>query len=215
MSTDPVLYIHTDGASRGNPGRAAYAYVIESPDGEAIEEGGDLGTMTNNRAEYTALVRALEHALELGSHHRVVVQSDSELLVKQMNGEYRVKSEDLRDLFARAQELRGRFDGGVTIRHVRREQNSRADALCNEVLDGKRLSSAREVVAAVAARERAATKPSHEQEARRVLEAAAEAWKQGRNEPSVDEVWRDLAAIFQKHHLRPGGRAKRHGQAPA
>jgi ribonuclease HI len=106
MSTSPLLSIHTDGASRGNPGKAAYAYVIQPEHGDLIEEAGCLGTMTNNQAEYTALVRALEHALELGAHHRLAIHSDSELLVKQMNGEYRVKNEDLRDLFEEAQKLR-------------------------------------------------------------------------------------------------------------
>ncbi len=138
MAEASVLTIHTDGASRGNPGAAAFAYVI-ARDGESpIEEADCLGQMTNNQAEYTALVRALEHALELGSHHRVIVNSDSELLVKQMNGEYRVKNEDLRELYEQACQLRKRFEGPVTIRHVRREQNKRADQLCNEALDGKR-----------------------------------------------------------------------------
>src|SRR5262249_4541615 len=143
MSHPPTLRIHTDGASRGNPGAAAYAYVI-TPDGAApVEEAGCLGEMTNNQAEYTALVRALEHALELGPHHHLMVHSDSELLVKQMNGQYRVKNEELRGLYEEAQELRKRFTGGVTIRHVRRSQNSRADELCNEALDGKRSPSPR------------------------------------------------------------------------
>ncbi len=139
MSHSPTLHIHTDGASRGNPGAAAYAYVIAADDAESIEEAGCLGNLTNNQAEYIALVKALEHALELGPQHRLLVHSDSELLVKQMKGEYRVKNEELRGLFQQAQELAKQFTGGVTIRHVRREQNSRADALCNEALDGKRL----------------------------------------------------------------------------
>src|SRR4051812_12032488 len=84
----PLLTIHTDGASRGNPGAAAYAYIIERDDGDVIEEAGLLGDVTNNQAEYAALVRSLRHALELGVDHSVVVNSDSELMVKQMNGEY-------------------------------------------------------------------------------------------------------------------------------
>src|SRR5262249_20764158 len=145
MSHPPTLRIHTDGASRGNPGAAAYAYVI-TPEGAApIEEAGCLGEMTNNQAEYTALIRALEHALELGAHHHLMIHSDSELLVKQMNGEYRVKNEELRGLYQDALKLRKQFTGGVTIRHVRRSQNSRADELCNEALDGKRSPSPRPV----------------------------------------------------------------------
>ena len=138
MAEAAVLSIHTDGASRGNPGEAAFAYIISRDDEPPIEEADCLGQMTCNQAEYTALVRALEHALELGAHHRVLVHSDSELMVKQMNGEYRVKNEDLRGLYEQACALRKRFEGPVTIRHVRREQNKRADQLCNEALDGKR-----------------------------------------------------------------------------
>jgi ribonuclease HI len=138
MDEATVLIIYTDGASRGNPGEAAFAYVINRDGQPPIEEADRLGQMTNNQAEYTALIRALEHSLELGTHHRVIVHSDSELLVKQMNGEYRVKNEDLRGLYEQACALRQRFEGPVTIRHVRREQNRRADQLCNEALDGKR-----------------------------------------------------------------------------
>jgi ribonuclease HI len=138
MSADGVLTIHTDGASRGNPGAAAYAYVISRDSETLIEEAGCLGEMTNNQAEYTALVNALEHALELSPAHGVHVYSDSELMVKQMRGEYRVKNEELRGLYEQARELAERFQGHVTFQHVRRDRNKRADALCNEALDGKR-----------------------------------------------------------------------------
>jgi ribonuclease HI len=138
MSETPLLTIHTDGASRGNPGAAAFAYVIARKGSSAVENGGCLGDMTNNQAEYTALVRALEHALKLGAEHRVVLNSDSELMVKQMRGEYKVKNEELRPLYQRAKELADRFVGGVSFVHVRRELNKRADQLCNEALDGKR-----------------------------------------------------------------------------
>src|SRR5829696_6562079 len=100
-----TLTIHTDGASRGNPGAAAFAYVISGLDGSPIEEAGCLGQMTNNQAEYTALVRALEHALRLGPQHRLVINADSELMVKQMKGEYKVKNAELRDLYDRARGL--------------------------------------------------------------------------------------------------------------
>lgn len=129
------VIIYTDGAARGNPGPAAFAYVI-SREGQAdIEESGCLGSATNNVAEYTALVRALTHALSLGATH-ALLHSDSELLVKQMNGEYRVKHADLKPLYLEAKRLAGQI-GAVTIRHVRREQNSRADELCNEALDNR------------------------------------------------------------------------------
>src|SRR6266566_7182269 len=119
MPEPAELIIHTDGASRGNPGAAAFAYVIYRDGEPDIEEAGCLGEMTNNQAEYTALVRALEHALELGSENRVIVHSDSELMVKQLNGEYRVKNEELRPLYEEAVRLRRRFRQPVTLRHVR------------------------------------------------------------------------------------------------
>jgi ribonuclease HI len=137
MDEATVLTVYTDGASRGNPGDAAFAYVIRRDSQPVIEKAECLGQMTNNQAEYIALIRALEHALELGPQHRVILHSDSELMVKQMNGEYRVKNEELRGLYEQACGLRRRFEGPVTIRHVRREQNKRADQLCNEALDGK------------------------------------------------------------------------------
>ena len=138
MAEADVLTIYTDGASRGNPGAAAFAYVIRREGQPSIEEAECLGDTTNNQAEYTALVRALERALQLGPHHRLLIHSDSELMVKQMNGEYRVKNADLRDLYEQACALRQRFEGAVTIRHVRRALNKRADELCNQALDGKR-----------------------------------------------------------------------------
>ena len=148
---EPVLTIHTDGASRGNPGAAAFAYVIAGVGEEDVEEGGCLGRMTNNQAEYTALVKSLEHALELVPEARIVLHSDSELMVKQMRGEYRVKNEELRPLYEQASALVARFKAGVTFRHVRRGDNSRADALCNQALDGKLEPSARALLARYAA----------------------------------------------------------------
>src|SRR6516162_7645488 len=124
-----ILTIHIDGAARGNPGPAAFAYVISRPGEADIEEKGCLGKATNNVAEYTALVRALEHAAQLGGDD-VRVRSDSELLVKQMNGEYRVKNLDLRSLYLQAKELTRRFKR-VSILHIPRAENSRADDLCN------------------------------------------------------------------------------------
>src|SRR4051812_38628727 len=131
--------MNIDGAARGNPGPAAYAVVIARPGQPPVEEAETLGTATNNVAEYTALVRGLELAGELGLK-KLNVFSDSELLVKQMSGEYRVKNADLQELYREATRLRRGFDA-VAITHVRREQNKRADALCNEALDGKRNAS--------------------------------------------------------------------------
>jgi ribonuclease HI len=190
MAESTVLTIHTDGASRGNPGDAAFAYVITRDGQPPIEEADCLGQMTNNQAEYTALIRALEHALELGAHHRLLIHSDSELMVKQMNGEYRVKNEELRDLYEQACALRRRFDGPVTIRHVRRGQNKRADELCNEALDGKRCASPRAGFVSGAANP--APAPSLREEALIYLRQIAAG-------PSPEQVWRRLAEILERH----------------
>ena len=127
--------MHIDGGARGNPGPAAYAVVIARPGLAPVEEAETLGTATNNVAEYTALVRGLELATELGLK-RLAVFSDSELLVKQMAGEYRVKHPDLIPLYEEAKRLGKAFDS-LKITHVRRALNARADALCNEAMDGK------------------------------------------------------------------------------
>jgi ribonuclease HI len=131
------LTINTDGGARGNPGPAAYAYVIVQEGAPPIEEAGCLGHATNNQAEYTALVRALEHASRLGTDRKLLIRSDSELMVKQMNGEYRVKDAGLRPLYEQACSLRRKFPS-VTIRHVPRAQNAWADRLYNQALDGNR-----------------------------------------------------------------------------
>ena len=133
--------IYTDGGSRGNPGPAAYAYVIKRPGDVDVQENGYLGQTTNNIAEYTGLVKALEHAKELGGK-KLLVNSDSELMVKQMNGQYKVKNAGLLPLYQQAVKLRRLFEA-VTIKHVYREQNSQADALCNEAMDNPRDSKPR------------------------------------------------------------------------
>ena len=127
----------TDGGARGNPGPAAYGYVIEAEDGTVLAAHGEaIGTATNNVAEYRALVAGLEKAAELGVDELEVV-SDSELLVKQMRGEYKVKNERLRGLFEQASNL---VDGLRSVRFtaVRREHNELADRLVNEALDAGR-----------------------------------------------------------------------------
>jgi ribonuclease HI len=127
--------LFTDGGARGNPGPAAYAFVLEADDGTVLDARGEaIGTATNNVAEYSALVNGLRRAVEAGVHELEVV-SDSELLVRQMRGEYRVKNRALQDLFLEASRLARRLDA-VTYRHVRREHNELADRLVNEALDG-------------------------------------------------------------------------------
>jgi ribonuclease HI len=124
----------TDGGARGNPGPAAYGYVLELPDGHILDARGEaIGVATNNVAEYRALLAGLEKAVELGVDELDVV-SDSELLVRQMRGEYKVKSPALRELCGQANELASRLPS-VAYRAVRREHNELADMLVNEALD--------------------------------------------------------------------------------
>jgi ribonuclease HI len=126
--------LSTDGGARGNPGPAAYGYVLEAEDGPVLAAHGEkIGVATNNVAEYRALIAGLEKAVELGVAELEVV-SDSELLVKQMRGEYRVKNEALRELSVQAARL-ARQIGKVTYTAVRREHNELADRLVNEALD--------------------------------------------------------------------------------
>ena len=126
--------LSTDGGARGNPGPAAYGYVLEAEDGTVLDARGEkIGVATNNVAEYRALVAGLEKALELGIDELEVV-SDSELLVKQMQGEYRVKNEALRELNEEANFLERKL-GRVRYKAVRREHNELADKLVNEALD--------------------------------------------------------------------------------
>jgi ribonuclease HI len=126
--------LSTDGGARGNPGPAAFGYVLETEGGTILAAHGErIGVATNNVAEYSALVAGLERALELGVDELEVV-SDSELLVKQMTGEYRVKNEALKELNERAARLARRLRR-VDYTAVRREHNELADRLVNEALD--------------------------------------------------------------------------------
>jgi ribonuclease HI len=126
--------LSTDGGARGNPGPAAYGYVLEAEDGTVLDARGEtIGVATNNVAEYRALIAGLEKAVELGIDELEVV-SDSELLVKQMQGEYRVKNEALRELNDEANSLERKL-GRVRYAAVRREHNELADKLVNEALD--------------------------------------------------------------------------------
>lgn len=126
--------LSTDGGARGNPGPAAYGYVLEAEDGTVLDARGEaIGVATNNVAEYRALVEGLRRAVEAGVDELTVV-SDSELIVKQMRGEYRVKNAALRALSLEAGSLARRI-GRVEYTAVRREHNELADRLVNEALD--------------------------------------------------------------------------------
>jgi probable phosphoglycerate mutase len=126
--------LSTDGGARGNPGPAAFGYVLESEDGHVLAAHGEaIGRATNNVAEYRGLVAGMAKAAELGVRELDVV-ADSELLVKQMQGEYRVKNEALRVLWEQASDLERRF-AKVRYTAVRRAHNELADRLVNEALD--------------------------------------------------------------------------------
>jgi probable phosphoglycerate mutase len=128
--------LYTDGGSRGNPGPAAYGFVIETEDGHVLAAQGEaIGSATNNVAEYSGLVAGMERAAELGIRELEVV-SDSELLVKQMQGEYRVKNEALKELWEEATDIERRFSR-VRYTAVRRAHNELADRLVNEALDAE------------------------------------------------------------------------------
>jgi ribonuclease HI len=130
------LVVNVDGGSRGNPGPAAIAAVVATPEGEVLEEDSvTIGPATNNVAEYRALLLGIERARALGSRE-VELVGDSELVVRQVRGEYRVKDAGLRKLHAQVCEALDGFERW-SIRHVRREENARADALVNEALDAR------------------------------------------------------------------------------
>jgi len=129
-----VITAYIDGGSRGNPGPAGFGVRVEDESGAVLGRfSGSVGTATNNVAEYKGLIAALDWACAHG-HRRVHIRSDSELLVRQMRGEYRVKNPGLQPLYQQAMELAGRI-GAVTFEHVRRELNADADRLANEAMD--------------------------------------------------------------------------------
>jgi len=131
-----LFTLRTDGGARGNPGPGGAGFVLEDESGAVVRRGGRyLGTVTNNQAEYEALIWGLETALDHGVA-RLRVCADSELVVHQMNGRYRVKNEGLKPLFARAQLLVRRFASSEIV-HVRREMNVAADELANIAMDGR------------------------------------------------------------------------------
>jgi ribonuclease HI len=130
------LQIHIDGASRGNPGEAGFGVYVTTAEGTPLAElYGYLGRASNNVAEYQALIHALQYALAQGAAE-VAVFSDSELVVRQISGRYRVKHPDMLPLHRQASALLSRFRD-ATVSHVRREQNKDADRLANRALDEK------------------------------------------------------------------------------
>lgn len=212
--SDETFTIHTDGAARGNPGPAAWAYIIERPGHPNIEEKGCLGCTTNNVAEYTAVIKALDHALRLGAR-KAMVYSDSELMIRQMNREYKVKDEKLRPLFEQALDLCHKFEK-VTFHHIRREQNRRADQLCTEAFDGETPTARGERQPSVSPARGADTPcstekhtlsqpPAVREQALECLRSVAEIWARGNpNDPRPEEVWEQLWSILEEGNvLRP------------
>lgn len=137
MTSKPdVLTIYTDGVARGNPGEGGFGVIIKGPDGNILEEiGGYVGVTTNNFAEYSALIAALKASVK---YHvgKIEVYSDSQLLVRQLNGLYRVKSESLLPLYNEAKDLISLL-GNVIIFYIPREKNREADTIANKAVDQK------------------------------------------------------------------------------
>ena len=195
--------IHTDGAARGNPGPAACAFVIERAGQAAVEHAEKLGIATNNVAEYTALIRALERAAELGIR-RLTVHSDSELMVKQFNGEYSVKNPDLKELYDEARVLARKFDT-VLLTHVRRAANKRADELCNAVLDGRPPAiPGHNATRRPKATARGARSAGVDEQAVACLRAAMTA----STRPTAEQVWDQLWSVLEEGGMLKARRAK-------
>ena len=127
------MVIFTDGAARGNPGPASIGVTIKDAQGKLIASISQrIGTKTNNQAEYMAIITALEKAISMGVR-QVDLYSDSELVVRQINGSYRVKKDTLKPLYQRAKQLQNSLEG-FTITHIPRQQNTEADSLANKAL---------------------------------------------------------------------------------
>lgn len=134
MPSSSEIVAHIDGGSRGNPGPAAYGVSIETPQGQPVTAFAKfLGKTTNNFAEYQGLLAALDYALSHG-YPRLRVFTDSELMARQISGQYKVRSPDLKPLHDKAQAMIARLEG-FSIRHVYREQNREADRLANQAMD--------------------------------------------------------------------------------
>jgi len=132
-----MLQIFCDGGARGNPGPAAYGFVVKAG-GKIIKESGSyIGVTTNNTAEYTAIVEALKWLSADHSGSNLVFYLDSQLAASQLNGIFKVKNAKIRELIMAVRVLESNFKG-IIYKHIRREQNKEADRLVNEALDGQR-----------------------------------------------------------------------------
>lgn len=194
--------IHVDGAARGNPGPAAIAYMINRPQMAPIEFAETIGSATNNVAEYSALVAALTRAIDMGLKE-IDVYSDSELMVKQMAGEYRVKHPDLLPLYQEATALRKQFNK-MTLSHVRREHNKRADELGNIALDAEKKKNAPPTETKPNdSKPKEQSAPVSDQRVRPdalvILETAAASWAaNGPMVPPVELIWDQLWYLLEE-----------------
>jgi ribonuclease HI len=127
------MILYCDGASRGNPGPGAYGYVLLEEGEVVFSKGAGMGVVTNNVAEYEGLLKGLEKSLELGATE-IIIRSDSQLLVRQLLGQYKVKAPHIIPLVQKAKTLLASFKK-IEVTHIPREENTLADALCNEALD--------------------------------------------------------------------------------
>lgn len=129
--------VYTDGGARGNPGPAACAFVVKNTTGEEIHSAGFyIGETTNNVAEYTGVLKALQCPM-LNTQCSIKFYLDSELVVRQLKGEYKIKDQKLKELYQKVQTLISNFQSPISWTHVRREQNARADEIVNQTLDAK------------------------------------------------------------------------------
>jgi len=136
-----TVHAYTDGASRGNPGESGIGFILKDEQGGVLYSGsGYIGTATNNVAEYRALLACLAKAREIQCSH-LVIHSDSQLMVRQLLGQYRVKDKNLRTYFLKAKEFIQGAPFQTTILHVEREENHDADMLANAGIDGKQMVS--------------------------------------------------------------------------
>ncbi len=192
-----LFTIHTDGGSRGNPGPSAYGYVIDRPGEDTLYESAFLGTSTNNIAEYTAVLKALEHAHELGAKH-VLLLSDSELMVKQMKGVYQVRNANLLPIYQAVKAVASKIKK-VEFRHIPRAENAEADRLCNETMDDHKngydkLPRDYQLPPEIRAKP-APAKPSADEQAVALLHEVRAAWSQGKSAPEPADVWKRLQAL--------------------
>ncbi|MFZ1977951.1 MAG: ribonuclease HI family protein [Bacteroidota bacterium] len=132
-----TIHAFTDGASRGNPGESGIGVILRNNEGIVLHSVcGYIGKTTNNIAEYTALLVCLKAAADIGCSE-LIVHSDSELMVRQLNGQYKIRNENLKKYFQQAQSILRKAEYQAAFRHVVREQNSEADALANRGIDQK------------------------------------------------------------------------------